>query len=329
MKYRQIGNLTTSALGLGCMGMSEFYGATNEKEAIDVIHHAFDQGVTMFDTADVYGMGDNEKLLGKSLKSVRKKAIIATKFGILRDPNDPLFRGIDGRPAYVHRSCDQSLKLLGTDYIDLYYLHRVDPNVPIEETVGAISELVAAGKVRHIGLSEASAETIRRANAVHPITAVQTEYSIGTNDVVENGILDTTKELNIGLVAYSPLCRALLTGKMPIGNFEDGDFRQNMPRFTDEHSQQNLLLVEALSDIAATKNCSLAQLSLAWLLAQSDNIVPIPGTKRLKYLNDNLGALNVTLTNKELEAINHAMAENKLSGDRYPTEIINDHNLNG
>jgi aryl-alcohol dehydrogenase-like predicted oxidoreductase len=329
MKQRQLGQLQTSALGLGCMGMSEFYGATDTKEAMDVIQYAYEHGITMFDTADIYGMGANEKLVGQALKSVRNKVTIATKFGILRDPNDPLYRGIDGRPEYVHRSCNQSLKQLGTDYIDLYYLHRIDPNVPIEETVGAMSELVAAGKVRYIGLSEAAAATIRRANAIHPISAIQTEYSMGTRDVETNSVLETTQDLNIGFVAYSPLCRSLLTNNMPTGTFDKGDHRQYMPRFQQENIENNRRLVEALADIAASKNCSIAQLSLAWLLSQSDNIVPIPGTKRLKYVKENIEATNIILNNDDQSAIAEVLTEHQLTGDRYPSEIIKDHNLNG
>ena len=317
MNKRKLGDLVVSALGLGCMGMSEFYGSSEEREAIKVIHRAVELGVTLFDTADVYGMGANEKLVGEALAGKRERVVIATKFGILRDPEDPMYRGIDGRPEYVRRSCERSLKALGTDYIDLFYQHRVDPKVPIEETVGAMSELVAEGKVRYIGLSEAGSETLRRANATHPISALQSEYSLGSRDVEANGILKTTRDLGVGFVAYSPLSRALLTGEIPT-EFADDDFRQYLPRFSKEHAEQNQRISHTLADIAASKNCSVAQLSLAWILAQGDSIVPIPGTKHLKYLQENIATVNVALSQQDLAMIEKVIDDYQLKGERYP-----------
>ncbi len=326
--FRQLNQLTVSSLGLGCMGMSEFYGDSSEKESIEVMHYALDHGINFFDTADIYGYGDNEKLVGKALKTHRENVIVATKFGILRDINNPRKRGINGHPNYVRQSCENSLKRLGVEQIDLFYQHRVDPNIPIEETVGSMSELVISGKVRFIGLSEASSDTIRRANAVHPITALQSEYSLGTRDVEYNKILATTKELNIGFVSYSPLSRALLTNHLP-NEFAKNDFRQYLPRFNTENLQHNIKLVTSLQSIADDINCTLAQLSLAWLLHQSHHIVPIPGTKRLKYLKENIAAVNIKLNQPILSEINTIISKNKIVGERYAADIIADHNLNG
>ena len=268
LKRRKLGHITVSTIGLGCMGLSEFYGETDEAQSIKTIHAAIELGINFFDTADMYGFGHNEKLLAKALQGKRDQVVIATKFGILRDPNDPMFRGVCGHPAYVKKSVETSLKNLGTEYIDLYYQHRVDPAIPIEETVGAMSELVAQGKVRYLGLSEASAATIRRANKTHPIAAVQSEYSLMTRDVEANDVLATTKKLGIAFVAYSPLSRALLTNEFRLNAMDKGDFRQYLPRFTGEHYDNNQKLVQALQEIAAAKQCTVAQLSLAWLLAQ-------------------------------------------------------------
>ena len=328
LNKRKIGDLEVSAIGLGCMGMSEFYGETNEAESLQTLQFAYEHGVNFFDTADIYGFGANERLLGKALRPIRDKVMIATKCGILRDPNNPEYRGLDARPEYVRRSLEKSLQRLNTDYVDLYYLHRVDPKVPIEETVSAMSELVAEGKVRYIGLSEASVRTIRKANAIHPITAIQTEYSITTREVEENGVLDLTKELNIGFVAYSPLGRALLTSQFAKPAVVN-DFRQNLPRFSGENLEKNLKQLEKLKEFAADKKVSLVQLALAWLLAQGEYIVPIPGTKRIKYLQENIAAAQIELTQNELQELNQLVNETNFAGGRYADAIINDHNLNG
>jgi len=329
MKHRKLSNITVSAIGLGCMGLSEFYGETDEAQSIKTIHAAIEQGINFFDTADMYGFGHNEKLLAKALQGKRDQVVIATKFGILRDPNDPMFRGVCGHPAYVKKSVETSLKNLGAEYIDLYYQHRVDPAVPIEETVGAMSELVAQGKVRYLGLSEASAATIRRANKIHPIAAVQSEYSMMTRDVEANDVLATTKKLGIAFVAYSPLSRALLTNEFSMQTIDKNDFRQYLPRFTGEHYDNNQRLVQALQEMAAAKHCTVAQLSLAWLLAQDDSIIPIPGTKREKYLQENSAALEMHLTPQELLHLKDLLDRYQPSGERYPAEIIKYHNLNG
>lgn len=324
MKQRKLGRggPLVSAIGLGCMGMSEFYGGQDDAESLATIHRALESGVTFFDTADVYGPHINEELVGRALRGKRERVVIATKFGIVRDPGDPQFRGINGKPDYVKNCCDGSLRRLGVDCIDLYYQHRVDPDTPIEETVGAMAELVQAGKARYLGLSEANAETIRRAHAVHPITALQSEYSLWTRDP-EESVLKVCRELGIGFVPYSPLGRGFLTGQ--IKSFEDlavDDYRRTAPRFQGENFQRNLDLVERISQIAREKNCTPAQLALAWVLAQGENIVPIPGTKRRKYLRENLDALALTLTIGDLERIDEVMPVGVAAGSRYPEAMM-------
>jgi aryl-alcohol dehydrogenase-like predicted oxidoreductase len=320
MKIRSLGKkgLITSAIGLGCMGMSEFYGKRDDKESIATIHRALDLGVTLLDTADMYGPHINEELVGKAIKERRGEVVLATKFGIVRNPLNAKDRSINGKPEYVRSSCEGSLRRLGVEKIDLYYLHRVDPNTAIEETVGMMGELVKEGKVRFIGLSEAGTRTIRRAHAVHPITALQTEYSLWTRDP-EDEILVTCRELGIGFVAYSPLGRGFLTGH--IKQFDDlaaDDFRRFSPRFQGENFQRNLELVKRVEDIAQRKGCSPSQLALAWVLAQGEHIVPIPGTKRRKYLEENVAAIDVTLTKEDLARINEVAPRGVAAGIRYP-----------
>ena len=298
------------------MGMSEFYGAGDEAESIATIHHAVERGVVFLDTADMYGIGKNEVLVGKAIKGIREKVCLATKFGNVRG-DDGSFQGVNGKPEYVRACCEASLQRLGVDVIDLYYQHRVDPNTPIEETIGAMAELIREGKVRHLGLSEAAAGTIRRAHAVHPIAALQTEYSLWTRDP-EDEILATVRELGIGFVAYSPLGRGFLTGqyKKP-EDFAPDDYRRLNPRFQGENFQRNLDLVAEVEKIAAQKGCKPSQLALAWVLAQGDDIIPIPGTKRRTYLDENIGALGVHLSADELAAIDRVLPHGTTAGERY------------
>lgn len=311
-----------SALGLGCMGMSEFYGEHDDAESIGVIHHALDAGLNFLDTADIYGPHTNEVLVGKAIRGRRDEVFIATKFGIMRDPNDPSKRGVNGRPEYVRSACDASLMRLGVDHIDLYYQHRIDRNTPIEDTVGAMADLVRAGKVRYIGLSEPSAQTIERAHKVHPVTAVQSEYSLWTRDP-EDGILQTCERLGIGFVPYSPLGRGFLTGaiKSP-DDFDDDDYRKHSPRFEGENFAKNLKLVDKVRELADSKGCTPAQLALAWVLAQGEHIVPIPGTKRIRYLDENIGALDVELGVADLAAIDETFPRDAASGPRYHAPMM-------
>ncbi|AMJ65273.1 aldo/keto reductase [Hymenobacter sp. PAMC 26628] len=324
MQTRTLGRsgLTVSALGLGCMGMSDFYGQQDDAESIRTLHRAVELGVTFFDTADMYGPFKNEELLAQAFKGKRDQVLIATKFGIVRDPEDPTKRGINGRPEYVKSACEASLKRLGTDHIDLYYQHRVDASTPIEETVGAMSRLVEEGKVRYLGLSEAAPATLRRAAATHPIAALQTEYSLWSREP-EDEILPTCRELGIGFVPYSPLGRGFLTGQ--IQQFEDlaaDDYRRFTPRFQGENFQKNLDLVARINDLAKQKNCTPGQLALAWVLAQGDDVVPIPGTKRVAYLEENLGALAISLSKGELAQLDEIAPKGVAAGSRYPTAMM-------
>jgi aryl-alcohol dehydrogenase-like predicted oxidoreductase len=325
MERKKLGTqgLEVSAQGLGCMGMSDFYGVReDEAESIATIHRALELGVDFFDTADMYGPFTNEILVGRALKGHRNQAVIATKFGFVRDPNNPASRGVNGRPEYVRQACEASLKRLGIETIDLYYQHRVDPNVPVEESVGEMSRLVEEGKVRFLGLSEAGPVSLRKAHAVHPISALQSEYSLWSRDV-EAEAIPACRELGIGFVPYSPLGRGFLTGAYrSIDDFPANDVRRNQPRFQGENFQKNLDLVNKVAEIASRRGCRPSQLALAWVHAQGRDIIPIPGTKRRKYLEENVAALSITLNSKELEEIEAIFDSKAIAGDRYPAMMM-------
>lgn len=324
METRKLGSqgLEVSAEGLGCMGMSEFYGPGDEAESIATIHRALDLGVSFLDTADMYGPHTNEELVGRAIRGRRGEVVLATKFGVVRDPANPGTRSISGRPEYVRQAAEGSLRRLGVDHVDLYYQHRVDISVPIEETVGAMSRLVEEGKVRFLGLSEAGPDTIRRAHQVHPISALQSEYSLWSRDI-EDGPIPAIRELGIGLVAYSPLGRGFLTGRFRcIDDLPEDDFRRHSPRFQGENFQKNLDLVRHIEEIAAAKGCTASQLALAWVLARGDDIVPIPGTKRRAYLEENVAAVEVELTPDDLARIEEIAPQGVAAGERYPAAAM-------
>ena len=324
LKTRRLGNqgLTTSSLGLGCMGMSEFYGDRDDSESVATIHRALELGVTLLDTADIYGPHTNEELVGRAIKGKRDRVILATKFGIVRDPKNPAARAVNGRPEYVRASCDGSLKRLGVDVIDLYYQHRVDPDVPIEETVGAMAELVRSGKVRFLGLSEAAPETLRRAHGVHPISALQMEYSLWSRDA-EDGALLMCRDLGIGFVAYSPLGRGFLTGRFKtVNDLPADDYRRSSPRFQGRNFEKNLELVRHIKELARQRGCTPSQLALAWVLARGQDIVPIPGTKHRRYLEENIAAADISLTSAELARINAVAPRGVAVGNRYPEAMM-------